>query len=236
MAEYKNLYDLLDLDKDASQSEVNKKTKKALRNSHPDRNDDTTPSQFETIKKAREILTDEETRRKYDNLGHNKYVNSELDKPLQGYSFADSSSLSEMRKKDHSSEDEEISDGDDVDDIIGFSSNNSSMSGAIKQDNESSVSASKKTSEGHAAKVRKQRDDVKEAQTSEKVTKSAGFFVTMGAVLTDDIVQLSSLLIILLGLYGFVFSIFGGLGVAFAVAFSMGLFYFPAFRKLLSFD
>lgn len=236
MTKYKNLYDLLDLDKDASQSEVNKKTKEALRNSHPDRNDDTTPSQFETIKIAREILTDEEKRKKYDNLGHNKYVNSELDKPLQGYSFASASSLSEMQKKNHSSEDEGISDGDDVDDIIGFSSNNSSMSGAIKQGGETSVSASKKSSEGHAAKVREQRDDVETEKTDEKVAKSAGFFVTVGSILTDDIVQLFFLLVILLGLYGFVFSIFGGLGVAFAVAFSMGLFYFPAFRKLLSFD
>jgi hypothetical protein len=141
-----------------------------------------------------------------------------------------------MTRKDHSSEDEGIPNEDDIDDIIGFSSNNSSMSGAIKQGGETPVSASKKSSKGHAAEVRKQRDDVETEKTDKTVAKSAGFFVTLGTVITDNVVQLSFLLFILLGLYAVVFSIFGGLGLAFAVALSMGLFYFPAFRKLLSFD
>lgn len=227
MSKYENLYDLLGLDENASQSEVDEKAKEALRNSHPDRSEDTSPSQFETIKIARKVLTDKEKREKYDNLGHNKYVDNELDKPLQGYNFVSESSLSAQEKNDDS---EEIS--DDVEDIISFSPNNSSMSGAVKQGNETSVSASKKKSDAHPVNSKKQR--VEERRSEKKIAEDgAGLIVTLGSIMKDRTVKISFLIIILLGIYLVVFSIFGSLGVSFAVALSIGLFYFPWFRRIL---
>lgn len=233
MEKYENLYELFGLDEDAPQEEVRKVTKEALRDSHPDRDESITPSQFETIKKGREILSDKEEREKYDKMGHNKYVNSNLEKPLSGYNFVDKSSLSSGKPN------EDFNDsGDVMEELIEFSPDNSSMSGAIKQDGET-VSATK-AREGdieHPAQARKQRDDIEtEEEEGKKVVKSAGIFVTIGSVLTDDTVKLSILVVILLSLYGAIYLRFGGLGVAFAFMFSMGLFYFPMFRKLLSFD
>lgn len=230
MKKYKNLYELFGLDEDASQERVRKVTKQVLRDSHPDRDESITPSQFETIKKGREILSVEKERKKYDSMGHNKYVNSSLEEPLSGYNFVEKSSLSSGKPNEdvHNS-------GNVMEELIEFSPDNSSMSGAIRQDGETvSANKSKEGNVEHASQARKQRDDV-ETEGGKKVVKSAGIFVAIGSVLTDGTVRLSILVVILLSLYGFVYSRFGGLGVAFAFMFSIGLFYFPMFRKLLSF-
>jgi len=69
-----DFYDLLGIDRDASQEEVRRAFRDQVREYHPDRNDDPrAPAQFTAIKKAYETLGDSKERDDYDRLGHNTY-------------------------------------------------------------------------------------------------------------------------------------------------------------------
>lgn len=69
-----DFYDLLGIDRDASQEEVRRAFRDQVREYHPDRNDDPrAPAQFTAIKKAYETLGDSKEREDYDRMGHNTY-------------------------------------------------------------------------------------------------------------------------------------------------------------------
>lgn len=68
--DYKDYYKILDVDKHASQKEIQKAYRKLARKYHPDLNpgDKTAEEQFKAINEANEVLSDPEKRKKYDEL------------------------------------------------------------------------------------------------------------------------------------------------------------------------
>ena len=70
--EYKDYYDLLGIDRKASQKDIQKAFRKLAQKWHPDVNKSPNASEkFKEINEAYEVLKDPEKRRLYDSLGHN---------------------------------------------------------------------------------------------------------------------------------------------------------------------
>ena len=69
--EYKDYYKILGVDKNASKDEIKKAYRKLARKYHPDVNPNDTEAskKFSDISEAQEVLTDDEKRKKYDQLG-----------------------------------------------------------------------------------------------------------------------------------------------------------------------
>jgi curved DNA-binding protein len=71
--EYRDYYDVLGVDRDASQEEVRRAFRRLARRHHPDVNPDDPGAEerFKGINEAYEVLSDPEKRQKYDRLGAN---------------------------------------------------------------------------------------------------------------------------------------------------------------------
>lgn len=69
--DYKDYYQVIGIDKSASQEEIKKAYRKLARKHHPDVNpgDPTAEERFKDINEANEVLSDPEKRRKYDQFG-----------------------------------------------------------------------------------------------------------------------------------------------------------------------
>lgn len=93
----KDFYELFDLDPDSDRGDIRRKTAVKIKKMHPDKNNEESvdPTAFETVKTARDVLTDSYKRDKYDDMGHNRYVQKELDEELEGFTFSGRSSLLE---------------------------------------------------------------------------------------------------------------------------------------------
>jgi molecular chaperone DnaJ len=71
MAEKRDYYKVLGVDKDASQSEIKKAYRKLVKKYHPDHNDSPDAEEkFKEVGEAYEVLSNEEKRRAYDQYGH----------------------------------------------------------------------------------------------------------------------------------------------------------------------
>lgn len=70
---YKNYYDILGIDEDASQEEIKKAYRKKAKEYHPDVNpdDEQAEKKFHDLQEAYEVLSDPEKRKRYDSLGAN---------------------------------------------------------------------------------------------------------------------------------------------------------------------
>jgi DnaJ-class molecular chaperone len=92
---YEDFYDLFGLDPNSNGKKIDKKTAIKIKKSHPDNNNGqiTKPEKFETIKIARQVLTNANERRKYDSMGHKKYVQNEIDSKLKGFRFTGEGSI-----------------------------------------------------------------------------------------------------------------------------------------------
>ncbi|HMA60281.1 MAG TPA: DnaJ domain-containing protein, partial [Halanaerobiales bacterium] len=68
----KDYYDILGVDKDASQKEIKKAYRKLAKKYHPDMNDgdEQASEKFKEISEAYEILSDPDKRKRYDQYGH----------------------------------------------------------------------------------------------------------------------------------------------------------------------
>lgn len=74
----RDFYDVLGVDRDAPEDEIKKAFRKKAARHHPDVSDDPDAEEtFKQIKKAKEVLTDEEQRQLYDQLGHERYLEAE---------------------------------------------------------------------------------------------------------------------------------------------------------------
>src|ERR1700741_4107377 len=71
--EYKDYYKILGINKTASQDEIKKAYRKLAVKYHPDKNpgDTAAENKFKEINEAKDVLSDPEKRRKYDELGEN---------------------------------------------------------------------------------------------------------------------------------------------------------------------
>ncbi|EFK57207.1 DnaJ C-terminal domain-containing protein [Sphingobacterium spiritivorum] len=80
-------YNILGLDKSASQDDIKKAYRKLARKYHPDLNpnDETAKQKFQEINEANEVLTDPEKRKKYDQYGENWKHGEEYEKAQQQY-------------------------------------------------------------------------------------------------------------------------------------------------------
>src|SRR5258706_2156829 len=72
MAKKRDYYEVLGLNRDASEEDIKKSYRKLAMKFHPDRNPDSKDSEekFKEAKEAYEMLTDAEKRRAYDAYGH----------------------------------------------------------------------------------------------------------------------------------------------------------------------
>ncbi|MXR51391.1 molecular chaperone DnaJ [Halovenus sp. WSH3] len=73
-----DFYDILGVSRDASEEEIESAYREAVREYHPDVSDDPDAEEkFKKAKKAKEVLTDDEKRRMYDQMGHEQFVEAE---------------------------------------------------------------------------------------------------------------------------------------------------------------
>jgi molecular chaperone DnaJ len=73
-----DFYEVLGVSRDADEEEIQAAYREKAREYHPDVSDDPDAEEkFKKVKKAKEVLTDEEQRSMYDQLGHDRYVEAE---------------------------------------------------------------------------------------------------------------------------------------------------------------
>ena len=73
-----DFYDILGVSRDASEDDIEQAYREAVRKYHPDVSDDPDAEEkFKQAKKAKEVLTDEQKREQYDQLGHERFIEAE---------------------------------------------------------------------------------------------------------------------------------------------------------------
>ena len=73
-----NFYDVLGVSRDASEEAIKQAYRKQAAKHHPDvSDDDDAEERFKKIQKAKEVLTDEEKRQQYDQLGHDRFTEAD---------------------------------------------------------------------------------------------------------------------------------------------------------------
>jgi molecular chaperone DnaJ len=73
-----DFYDVLGVSQDASEEDIEAAYRKKAAKYHPDVSDDpNAETKFKKIKKAKEVLTDEEKRQAYDRMGHERFEQAE---------------------------------------------------------------------------------------------------------------------------------------------------------------
>ncbi|MFB6222528.1 MAG: molecular chaperone DnaJ [Haloarcula sp.] len=73
-----DFYEILGVSRDASEDEIQEAYREKAREYHPDVSDDPNAEEkFKKAKKAKEVLTDEEKRQMYDQMGHERFEQAE---------------------------------------------------------------------------------------------------------------------------------------------------------------
>ncbi|MGB9963391.1 molecular chaperone DnaJ [Halobacterium hubeiense] len=73
-----DFYDVLGVSRDASEDEIQRAYREKVSEYHPDVNDDPDAEEkFRKIQKAKDVLTDDEKRQRYDQLGHERFKEAE---------------------------------------------------------------------------------------------------------------------------------------------------------------
>jgi molecular chaperone DnaJ len=73
-----DFYDILGVNRDADKEEIKQAYRRKAAKNHPDVSDDPDAEErFKQLQKAKEVLTDEEKRQLYDQLGHERFMQAE---------------------------------------------------------------------------------------------------------------------------------------------------------------
>jgi curved DNA-binding protein len=90
MMEYRDYYQVLGVDKNASEKDIKKAYRKLAREYHPDKNPDNKQSEekFKEINEAYEVLGSPENRSKYDQLGRNYQRYQQMGGAPNGFDFS----------------------------------------------------------------------------------------------------------------------------------------------------
>jgi molecular chaperone DnaJ len=73
-----DFYEVLGVSRDADEDEIQEAYREKAREYHPDVSDEPDAEEkFKKVKKAKEVLTDDEQRQMYDQMGHDRYVEAE---------------------------------------------------------------------------------------------------------------------------------------------------------------
>ncbi|ADD07118.1 DnaJ domain protein [Natrialba magadii ATCC 43099] len=95
-------YDVLGVEPTATQDELESAYRERVLETHPDHNDaPNATEQFQRVSTAREVLTDEAERARYDRLGHEAYVQAENGGPTAqaGYSSTGATATTEKQTR-----------------------------------------------------------------------------------------------------------------------------------------
>lgn len=82
---YLDIYDVFDINPNSSDDKIKKQTAKKIKQKHPDNTEEMNTEMFSSLEDCREIITN--NRKKYDELGHNKYIEEISDKSLESFNF-----------------------------------------------------------------------------------------------------------------------------------------------------
>src|SRR6056297_1893568 len=73
-----DFYDVLGVSRDADEDEIKSAYRQKATEYHPDVSDDPDAEEkFKKLQKAKEVLTDDEKRQMYDQLGHERFVEAD---------------------------------------------------------------------------------------------------------------------------------------------------------------
>lgn len=83
-------YDVLEVNKNASPEEIKKAYKKQAKKYHPDLNkDESAGKKFKEVSEAYKVLSDEKTKKQYDQFGHESYQQNEKQGGFGGQGFSE---------------------------------------------------------------------------------------------------------------------------------------------------
>lgn len=230
---YEDFYDLFNLERDAGSKSIQKQTAIRMKNMHPDKSgeESVTTEQFNTVKIAREVLTDDKKRELYNEKGHNKYAQDHIDADLRGFAFTDRGSITDVVKRQN-----ELAETD-VQDLIKFRSHSTQSDPTITATEEDSANPSSEgttSSENNIAdtvKKRKEKRGDKKTGEGRSSQNEDSEHLKGGSIIVSFLNTISSkgfLLVlssvIMLGITYLLFVTMGSLGIGIGVIISLGVY------------
>lgn len=197
---YEDFYDLFDLDKNDKPRYIQKQTAIKIKNMHPDKSEDksVTTDQFNTLKIARQVLTDEKKRGLYDDKGHNEYVQDHIDADLRGFAFTGRGSITESVNEQNKLNNADVSD------LIKFSSRSTQSDPtmtATKQDSSNpSIEGTSSSSDtiAEAVKKRKETRGSKRTATADSSENEQTDHLKGGSIIVSILNMMTSIVSVIL--------------------------------------
>lgn len=202
---YKDFYDLFGLPTNATDEEINNRTKSMIKKFHPDLADEeiaASAKQFKVLNIAKETLEDSEKREEYDKLGHHKYINKQENYDITDeFTFKGRRSITDNRKKPIDTE--------DVDDLIA--------------NNLDEIHNSKhNTMKANMTKTTNTNKSEKEDEDN-NITGIMGILIFIGSILKSEKFKYAIMFLIFGILYYYSYVALGLIAMIFVILFSLSI-------------